>query len=262
MAYTKANLTACGTVRLNNASAEDDQQLHLHRCLFSSAHRFVHIVCKWQEQSHNIITSTGLNLINCNTSIIPHHPHCCYVYIPGTTYLHILLHYTLYLIAHLTPYFISLFVSYFILTIFIYIYSLVFCFIVFIAFMLFLFNFFCTFHWADLSWLTFHFLLYPVWLCMWQIIKNLEPWAANAGLYLMNSVFCSLHFTADPFTNKALYDTGFSERLKQKDDAVPSILNPTVILQHTSVTLYYVVAIALSVITDYVICTEYLYVLT
>ncbi len=54
-----------------------------------------------------------------------------------------------------------------------------FCFIVFIAFMLFLFyyyfNFFCTFHWADLSWLTFHYLLYPVWLCMWQIIKNLEP---------------------------------------------------------------------------------------
>ncbi len=23
--------------------------------------------------------------------------------------------------------------------------------------------------------LTFHYLLYPVWLCMWQIIKNLEP---------------------------------------------------------------------------------------
>ncbi len=39
--------------------------------------------------------------------------------------------------------------------------------------------FFCTFHWADLSWLTFHYLLYPVWLCMWQIIKNLEPWTLN-----------------------------------------------------------------------------------
>ncbi len=65
------------------------------------------------------------------------------MYIPGTTYLHILLHCTLYLIAHLT-HFISLFVSYFIFTIFIYIHSLVFCFIVFIAFMLFLFycNFF------------------------------------------------------------------------------------------------------------------------
>ncbi len=117
------------------------------------------------------------------TTIIPHHPHCCYVYIPGTTYLHILMHCTLYLIAHLTPYFISLFVSYFILTIFVYIYTLsCFCFIVFIAFMLFLFYYHvlfflsCTFHWADLSWLTFHYPLYPVWLCMWQIIKNLEPW--------------------------------------------------------------------------------------
>ncbi len=35
--------------------------------------------------------------------------------------------------------------------------------------------FFCTVHWADPSWPTFHYWLYPVWLCMWQIIKNLEP---------------------------------------------------------------------------------------
>ncbi len=28
--------------------------------------------------------------------------------------------------------------------------------------------------------LTFHYLLYPVWLCMWQIIKNLEPWTLCA----------------------------------------------------------------------------------
>ncbi len=100
------------------------------------------------------------------------------MYIPGTTYLHILLHCTLYLIAHLTPYFISLFVSYFILTIFIYILSRVlfhsfYCF--YVIFILVFILFFCTFHWADLSWLTFHYLLYPVWLCMWQIIKNLEP---------------------------------------------------------------------------------------
>ncbi len=104
------------------------------------------------------------------------------MYIPGTTYLHILLHCTLYLIAHLTPYFISLFVSYFILTIFVYIYILsrvlfhsfllLLCYFYFIIMFFF---FFCTFHWADLSWLTFHYSLYPVWLCMWQIIKNLEP---------------------------------------------------------------------------------------
>ncbi len=38
-----------------------------------------------------LITFTGLNLINRKTWIILHHPHCCYVYIPGTTCLHILL---------------------------------------------------------------------------------------------------------------------------------------------------------------------------
>ncbi len=41
-----------------------------------------------------------------------------------------------------------------------------------------------------------------------------------------NSVICSLHFTSDSFTNKAQFDAGFSERLKLKDDAVPSILEP------------------------------------
>ncbi len=66
---------------------------------------------------------------------------------------------------------------------YIYIYSLVFLFhsffycfyVIFILLSCFIFLS-CTFHWADLSWLTFHYLLYPVWLCMWQIIKNLEPW--------------------------------------------------------------------------------------
>ncbi len=41
-------------------------------------------------------------------------------------------------------------------------------------------------------------------------------------------VLCSLHFTADLFTNKAQFNTG-------KDDAVLIILDPTVILQLTSV---------------------------
>ncbi len=36
-----------------------------------------------------LITFTRLNLINCKTFIILHHPHCCNVYIPGTTCLHI-----------------------------------------------------------------------------------------------------------------------------------------------------------------------------
>ncbi len=46
------------------------------------------------------------------------------------------------------------------------------------------------------------------------------------------------------------FDTGFSERLKLKDDAVPTILDP--MSHHTSVSncFYYVVTIGLSVITD------------
>ncbi len=36
----------------------------------------------------------------------------------------------------------------------------------------------CVYVWAS-NILTFHYLLYPVWLCMWQIIKNLEPWTLN-----------------------------------------------------------------------------------
>ncbi len=38
-----------------------------------------------------LITFTGFNLINCKTFIILHLPHCCYLYIPGTTCLHITL---------------------------------------------------------------------------------------------------------------------------------------------------------------------------
>ncbi len=89
---------------------------------------------------------------------------------PQYTVLHILSHCTSY-----SFYFIIC--SLFILTyIYIYIFSCVMfhCFIAFFVVVFFIFYFFCTFHWADLSWLTFHYWLYPV-LCMWQIIKNLEP---------------------------------------------------------------------------------------
>ncbi len=74
-----------------------------------------------------------------------------------------------------------------------------------------------------------------------------------------NLVLCSL-CTMDLFTNKAQFDTGFSERLKLKDDAVLVILDPTVMSQHTSMSncFYYMVTIALSVITYLLIGTEYL----
>ncbi len=39
-----------------------------------------------------------------------------------------------------------------------------------------------------------------------------------------------VHFTADSFTNKAQFDMG-----KLKDDAVPTILDPTVMSPDTSV---------------------------
>ncbi len=70
----------------------------------------------------------------------------------------------------------------------------------------------------------------------------------------------SHHFTTDSFTNKAQFDTVFSERLKLKDDAVPTILDLTEMSQHTSVSncFYSVATISLSVITDRLICTEYL----
>jgi len=50
---------------------------------------------------------------------------------------------------------------------------------------------------------------------------------------IRKTLICSLHFTADSFLNKTLFD--FLERLKLKDDAVTTILNPTVMSQHTSV---------------------------
>ncbi len=48
-----------------------------------------------------------------------------------------------------------------------------------------------------------------------------------------NLVLCSLHFTADLFTNKAQFEVLFSQRLKLKDDAVPTILDSTIMLHHT-----------------------------
>ncbi len=101
---------------------------------------------------------------------------------PQYTVLHILSHCTSY-----SSYFIICSYFHSLLYLYIYIISCVMfhCFIAYVIFILFsillllLYFFFCTFHWADLSWPTFHYGLYPVWLCMWQIIKNLEPWTLN-----------------------------------------------------------------------------------
>ncbi len=75
-----------------------------------------------------------------------------------------------------------------------------------------------------------------------------------------NSVLCSLHFTADSFTNETFRHRIFREIEKERDNAVSTLLDPTVILQHTSVSncFYYVITIVLSVITERLICTEQL----
>ncbi len=111
----------------------------------------------------SLITFTWLNLRNCKTFTILHHPYCCYVCIPGTTCLHILL-------AHPCLYYYLLSPPYTVLHILFYctLYSLFFL-LIFILFLpLFIYNllcyvsFFCTVHWADLTWFTFHYWLYPV----------------------------------------------------------------------------------------------------
>ncbi len=66
-----------------------------------------------------------------------------------------------------------------------------------------------------------------------------------------NSVLCLLHFITDSFINKAQFDTGFSERLKLKDDAVPTVLEPMSHHRIVSTCFHYVITIALPVITDF-----------
>ncbi len=68
---------------------------------------------------------------------------------------------TVYCIAHCTLYLFFICIYFFT---YIYIYSLVLCYV------------FCTVHWADLTWFTFHYWLYSVYLSMWRIK---EPWTLN-----------------------------------------------------------------------------------
>ncbi len=74
-------------------------------------------------------------------------------------------------------------------------------------------------------------------LCMAFLLKEWIYFIFNKDpdCVSKNLVLCSLHFTTDLFTNNAQIDVGFSERLKLKDDAVPAILDMTVMSQHTSV---------------------------
>ncbi len=150
---------------------------------------FTHIYFPKVIWNINIDTLLVLNMLFRYAHSLAHPCFFINIYYPQYTVLHILSHCTSY-----SFYFIicSLFHSH----LYLYIYSLVLCFIVLLLMLflfyflfsilllllfiyLFIYYFFCTFHWVDLSWPTFHYWLYPVWLCMWQIIKNLEPWTLN-----------------------------------------------------------------------------------
>ncbi len=86
------------------------------------------------------------------------------------------------------------------------------------------------------------------WLKVCEAIFCFAGWY-NCSLWLL---LTSLWMHKRKFTNKAQFDAGFSERLKLKDNAVPTILDPTVMLHHTSVSNCFITWFtnALSVITD------------
>ncbi len=79
-----------------------------------------------------LITSTWLNSINSKLFTILHHPYCCYVYIPGTTCLHIPLEHPCLYYYLLSPQYTALhilFIFVFLYFTYIYVYSLVLCYI-------------------------------------------------------------------------------------------------------------------------------------
>ncbi len=77
--------------------------------------------------------------------------------------------------------FYALFLFFNFVYLYLYIYALVLCYLYLI---LILYIFFCTVHWADLTWFTFHFWLYPVEFSMWRINK---PWTLNLDSQFMKN---------------------------------------------------------------------------
>ncbi len=108
------------------------------------------------------------------------------MYIPGTTclahssctslFILIFIKSTVDCIAHFISLHILLLILFYLFIFLIFILFLPIFIYILLCYVSFFILFFCTVHWADPSWPTFHYWLYPVWLCMWRIIKNLEPW--------------------------------------------------------------------------------------
>ncbi len=78
----------------------------------------------------SLITFTGLNLINCMILIILHHPHCCYVYIPGTTCSHIRLAHPCLYYYLLSPQYTVLHILFYCTFYFFYLYYCIFSYVV------------------------------------------------------------------------------------------------------------------------------------
>ncbi len=111
-----------------------------------------------------LVTSTWLNLINSKIFSILHHQYCCYriyiyIHIPCTTCLHIPLAHTCLYYYLLSPQYTILHILFYCTLFFIFSYYFN-CLPIFMYILLCCVTIFCTVHWADLTWLTFHY-----WLC-------------------------------------------------------------------------------------------------
>ncbi len=118
-------------------------------------------------QAPKFITSTWLHLINSIYSLF-YIIHIAAMFIPCTICLHIpvyIIIYEVHSILSCTSYSSLFFYLY------LFMYILLCCVTIF-----------CTVHWADLAWLTFHYWLYSVKLSMWRI----KPWN-RAGLRVVHS---------------------------------------------------------------------------
>ncbi len=127
----------------------------------------------------SLITFTRLNLINCKTSTILHHPHSCYVYIPGTTCLHILLahpclyyyllslQYTVLHILFYCTFYSSFFYSYFLF------FTLFFSYLYLCIFSCVCIPYNCTVHGADLTYISL-----LVTFCIIVYVTN-KSWILN-----------------------------------------------------------------------------------
>ncbi len=108
-----------------------------------------------------------LNLINCKTFTILHNPHYCYVYIPGTTCLHIPL-------AHPCLYYYSLRPQYTVLHMLLVIFIYFFYLYLYILSCVVLRILHCPLSGPDLIYISLRIIF-----CIIEFVVNKEPWTLN-----------------------------------------------------------------------------------